>query len=78
MLLSNQENMHSKLRLAQLVASIALCFAGSTHAATIAVNDAGEGSVGGKCTLADAVTAINTALPKNGCSAGNGNTTRSI
>lgn len=64
---------HDKHRATPLAVAIALCFCGAAHAATIAVNDASEGSVGGKCTLADAVTALNTAAPKNSCAGGDGN-----
>lgn len=56
-----------------LAAAIALCFCAGSEAATITVNDAGEGSVAGKCTLTDAVAALNTAAPKNACAAGDGN-----
>jgi len=55
-----------------LAASILICLSARSQAATVLVNDASEGSVPGKCTLADAVIAVNTAAPKNACAAGNG------
>lgn len=60
-------------RLAPLAAAIALCLAGSVEAANIVVNDLSEGSAAGMCTLADAVSALNTQLSVNGCVAGDGN-----
>jgi len=61
-----------RFRLAPLVAAVSLVFAGKASAATIAVNDPSEGSVDGKCTLVDAVQAINGATAVNGCPAGDG------
>ncbi|QBB69386.1 IPTL-CTERM sorting domain-containing protein [Pseudolysobacter antarcticus] len=40
------------------------------HANTINVDDASSGSVAGKCTIQDAVTAANTNAAVNGCAAG--------
>ena len=61
----------TQFRLLPLAAAMALC-SGNAAAATIAVNDPSDDSVPGKCTLADAVAAINTASAVNGCIAGNG------
>ena len=61
-----------RLRAAPLAAALALHFCASATAATISVNDSSAGSVVGKCTLSDAVTALNTVAAVNGCSAGNG------
>jgi hypothetical protein len=60
-------------RVLPLAAAIALVLAWPARAATISVNDAGEGSVPGKCTLSDAVIAVNTSVVRNACAAGNGN-----
>lgn len=60
-------------RLLPLATAVALHLGGSASAATIHVNDAGAGSVAGKCTLFDAVAALNGAVAVNGCAAGNGN-----
>jgi len=62
----------ARVRVAPLALAIALCCHAAARAATIAVNDPSEGSVAGKCTLEDAVAAINTAAPKNACPAGDG------
>src|SRR4051794_16556129 len=59
-------------RLLPLAAAIALVCSGATHAATIAVNDTSDDSVPGKCTLADAVAAVNTPAAVNACIAGDG------
>ena len=59
--------------MAPLAAAVALCFSGLGHGATIAVNDPSDDSVAGKCTLADAVAALNTAAAVNACAAGDGN-----
>jgi hypothetical protein len=63
----------TRFRLLPLTAAIAFCCAGYANATTIAVNDTNDDSVPGKCTLADAVAAINTATAVNACAAGNGN-----
>jgi len=57
---------------APLAAAIALCLVASGHAATIAVNSASAGSDPGKCSLYDAVLAVNTAAAVSACAAGNG------
>jgi len=49
-------NMH---RLAPLAAAVALCLSGTASAATIMVDSPASGSVRGKCSLFDAVSAIN-------------------
>jgi hypothetical protein len=67
------QSAHWRFRPTPLAASLALCWFGAAHAATIGVNDASEGSVTGKCTLADAVFAVNQAAMKNACVAGDGN-----
>lgn len=56
-----------------LALALSLHFSAALPAATIVVDDASEGSVAGKCTLADAVSAVNTATALNGCIAGDGN-----
>ena len=61
----------TQFRLLPLAAAVAFC-GGNAAAATIAVNDLSDDSVPGKCTLADAVAAINSASAVNGCIAGNG------
>src|ERR1700733_4522377 len=53
-----------------LVAAVAFCLDINARAATIVVNDASAGSVAGMCTLADAVTAVNTRASVKGCMAG--------
>lgn len=65
----------SRLRKAFYPAPLALAIALSfnAHAATIVVNSAGSDSEPGMCTILDAVTAVNTAAPVNGCIAGDGN-----
>jgi len=60
-------------RLAPLAAAVTLYFSAHANAATIAVNDASDDSVLGKCTLVDAVAALNTATAVNACIAGDGN-----
>lgn len=60
------------LRLMPLAAAVALCFSGAAQAATITVNDANDDSVPGKCTLADAVAALNSATAVSACVAGDG------
>jgi predicted outer membrane repeat protein len=59
-------------KLLPLVAAVAFCLYTNAHAATIMVNDTTAGSVPGKCTIVDAVTAINTQAAVNGCVAGDG------
>ncbi|HPT57597.1 MAG TPA: hypothetical protein PLK42_13025, partial [Casimicrobium sp.] len=58
----------------QRVISIGICsavtLAASVHAATITVNNTGDGSVAGQCTLRDAIDAANTNGPVSGCVAG--------
>jgi len=56
-----------------LVAALALGFAPHARAATIVVDDASPASVPGKCTISDAVAAINNAVAVEGCVAGDGN-----
>lgn len=56
-----------------LAAALAVCCNGAAHAATIHVDDAGSTSIAGKCTLPDAVAALNGALAVNACAAGDGN-----
>jgi predicted outer membrane repeat protein len=70
-------SMALKNKIAPLAAAIAFGLAGAAHAATIVVNDATAASVTGTtCTIVDAVTALNTQLPVNGCAAGeNGSNT---
>jgi len=63
---------HGKFPLAPLAAAIALYLSGAAQAATIAVNDASDDSVAGKCTLQDAVAALNNASAMNACAAGDG------
>jgi len=60
------------LRRAPLAGAVILLLPRLLSAATITVNDPGEASVPGKCTVVDAVAALNTALPMNSCAAGNG------
>jgi len=59
-------------RLAPLVGAIALGLGRAAGAATIVVDDTSAASVPGKCSIIDAVTAVNTQAPVNGCSAGDG------
>jgi len=64
---------HRKLfRRAPLAGAVMLLLPRLLPATTIAVNDPSEASVAGKCTVVDAVAALNSALPINACSAGNG------
>ena len=62
-----------KFRRLPLCAAILVAVTTPLAAATIAVDDAEPGSVPGKCTLLDAVAALNTAAPVHGCVAGDGN-----
>jgi hypothetical protein len=55
---------------APLAFAIALSF--NAYAATIVVDSAGTDSEMGKCTIVDAVAAVNNALATNGCVAGDG------
>jgi len=55
---------------APLALAIALSF--NTHAATIVVDSADAFSEAGKCTIVDAVAAVNSATGVNGCIAGDG------
>ena len=64
--------MRGSFSLLPLAAALTLNFA-DARAAIIAVNDASEGSVSGKCTLTDALAAINGAVAVNACPAGDGN-----
>ncbi len=57
-------------RLLPLAAAMALCLSPGTRAATITVNSVSAGSVGGMCTIVDAVTAVNTQAAVNGCAPG--------
>lgn len=66
------ERRRRKFPLAPLAAAVALCISGAAQAATIAVNDASDDSVAGKCTLQDAVAALNNASTVNACAAGDG------
>jgi len=59
--------------LAPLAAAMTLCFSANGYAATIFVNSASDVSVSGKCTLLDAVAAVNGLAAVNACAAGNGN-----
>ncbi|MEO5560527.1 MAG: choice-of-anchor Q domain-containing protein [Dokdonella sp.] len=54
-------------RLAPLAAALALCFAGSTSAATIAVNTDTAAGASGSCTIVAAATSINQASLGPGC-----------
>lgn len=72
MLSATRQLGNGRFRRTPLAVSLALCGCGAADAATILVNDAGESSVAGKCTLADAVFAVNQAAVKNACAAGNG------
>ncbi|MDR1529628.1 MAG: putative Ig domain-containing protein [Burkholderiales bacterium] len=60
-----------KIGLSAFVAAM-LCVGVAAQAATVTVNDVTDGSVAGKCTLRDAVAAVNTAMAVNGCAAGDG------
>ena len=55
-----------------LSAALLLLLDGTAAAATIVVNNSGASSVAGKCTLIDAVAAVNQATAVNGCNAGDG------
>jgi predicted outer membrane repeat protein len=55
---------------APLALAVALSF--NAHAATIVVDSTGTDSEMGKCTIVDAVAAVNSALAVNGCAAGDG------
>jgi len=61
------------LRILPLVAAMAFGLNGVAHAATIVVDDASAASVAGKCTLVDAIAAVNGAVAVQGCIAGDGN-----
>jgi hypothetical protein len=61
------------LLLAPLAAALIVGLFGDALAATISVDVASSGSAGGRCTLLDAVAAVNTATRVHGCVAGNGN-----
>ena len=65
----------SRLRRTFLPAPLALAIALSVnaHAATIVVDSADSDSEAGKCTIVDAVAALNTATAVNNCVAGDGN-----
>ena len=58
----------------QRAISIGICssaaLAASVYAATMTVNNTGDGSVAGQCTLRDAIDAANTNGPVSGCAAG--------
>ncbi|MEO6690614.1 MAG: choice-of-anchor Q domain-containing protein [Dokdonella sp.] len=58
----------SVTRLMPLAAALALCFAGPTSAATIAVNTDTAAGASGSCTIVAAVTSINQASLVPGCS----------
>ena len=60
-------------RCVPLVAALALALGKSASAASIVVDDASAQSVSGKCTLVDAVAALNLASAVNGCVGGDGN-----
>jgi predicted outer membrane repeat protein len=62
----------NSVRQTPLAAAILMVLPGFLHAATIRVNDTTEGSVDGKCTLLDAVVALNSASAMNACAAGDG------
>jgi predicted outer membrane repeat protein len=68
-------NTSSRLRKVLCPAPLALAIALSinAHAATIVVDSADAASEAGKCTIVDAVTAVNTATAVNGCIAGDSN-----
>ena len=53
-----------------LVALVFMALSTVLRANTIVVNDASSGSVSGKCTIQDAVSAANTNAAVNGCTAG--------
>jgi len=60
-----------RLHFASLVAAM-LASLPTAHASTIVVNDASNTSVSGKCSLPDAVRAVDTSAAVNGCAAGDG------
>ncbi|MDR1530414.1 MAG: hypothetical protein LBS40_08500, partial [Burkholderiales bacterium] len=62
---------YKKVGLSAFVAAM-LCVGVTAQATTVTVNDVTDGSVAGKCTLRDAVAAVNTATAVNGCAAGDG------
>jgi len=62
-----------RARQGALAAALALCFDATARGATIPVDDPGTDSIPGKCTLPDAVAALNTATAVNACIAGDGN-----
>lgn len=59
-------------RIAPLVAAIGFGLGKAASAATIVVDDASAASVPGKCSIIDAVAAVNTQAAVNACSAGDG------
>ena len=64
-------------RLAPLVGAIALGLGKAASAATIVVDDTSAASVPGKCSIIDAVTALNTKASVNGCSVSSNDRERS-
>src|SRR5579885_2655573 len=56
-----------------LAACVALALGGGAHAATIVVDSSATDSEAGKCTLVDAVAALDTKTAVNGCAAADGN-----
>ena len=67
---TNTSRVRKAFRPAPLALAVALGF--NAHAATIVVDSAGTDSEVGHCTIVDAVAAVNTAAPVNGCVAGDG------
>lgn len=61
------------LRFAPLAIAIVLSLGRPAHAANIVVDSADAVSESGVCTIVDAVTAVNTQMGVNGCTAGDGN-----
>jgi len=61
------------LSLAPLAAALSVGLFGNVLATTISVDVASPGSAGGRCTLLNAVAAVNTSARVHGCAAGNGN-----
>jgi len=59
------------MRRTLLVVAVSLCLAGGVHAATITVTGNSDAiTIDGQCSLREALTAANTNLPVNECSAG--------
>ena len=56
-----------------VVFTVALAGPAVAAATTMTVNDGGDGSAAGVCTLRDAIVAADTHAQKNGCPAGSGN-----